>query len=118
MLVPPLLVAIALAFAGTSDPSQPRHLLPGLATWKLVLLPYVSFSWGQAAFPSSGDHIGKLGGLGLTALVAATVAAILLHGGQAELANLTRDACLLLAVPAIASGVSLLALDTLARFPR
>jgi hypothetical protein len=83
-----------------------------------VLLAYVSFSCGQAAFPSSGDHIGKLGGLGLTALVAATVAAILLHGGQAELANLTRDACLLLAVPAIASGLSLLVLDTLARFRR
>jgi hypothetical protein len=118
VLVPPLLLAVALAFAGTSDPSQLRHLLPGLATWKLVLLAYVSFSCGQAAFPSSGDHIGKLGGLGLTALVAATVAAILLHGGQAELANLTRDACLLLAVPAIASGLSLLVLDTFARFRR
>jgi hypothetical protein len=35
VLVPPLLVAIALAFARTSDPSQLRHLLPGLATWKL-----------------------------------------------------------------------------------
>src|ERR1035437_9337133 len=96
VLVPPLLVAIALAFAGTGDPSQLRHLLPGLAIWKRVLLAYVSFSCGQAAFPSSGDHIGKLGGLALTALLAATVAAILLHGGQAELANLTRDACLLL----------------------
>ena len=81
-----------------------------------MLLAYVAFSCGQGAFPSSGDHVGKLGGLALTALVAATVAAILLHGGQAELAHLTRDACLLLAVPAMASGLSLLVLGTFARF--
>ncbi|MDQ6778197.1 MAG: hypothetical protein M3071_18725, partial [Actinomycetota bacterium] len=59
-----------------------------------------------------------LGGLALIALLAATVAAILLHGGQPELAHLTRDGCLLLAVPAITSGLSLLALYTLARFRR
>jgi hypothetical protein len=35
-----------------------------------------------------------------------------------ESAHFTRDACLLLAVPAIASGLSLLVLDTFARFRR
>jgi len=118
LLVPPLLVAIGLVCAGTSDPRQLRHLLPRLAIWKLVLLAYVAFSCGQATFPSSGDHFGKLGGLALTVLAGATVAVILLHGGQAELTNLTRDACLLLAVPAIASALSLLVLGTLVRWRR
>jgi hypothetical protein len=115
LLVPPLLVAIALAVAGTTDPSKLRHLLPRLSTWKLVLLSYVAFSCGQATFPSSGDQLGALGGLALAALAGMTVAVILLHGGQAELTNLTRDACLLLAVPAIASALSLLVLGMLAR---
>jgi hypothetical protein len=118
LLVPPLLLAIALALAGTTDPSQLRHLLPRLAAWKLVLLAYVAFSCGQATFPSSGDHVGKLGGLALSALAGVTVAVIVLAGGQAELTKLTRDACLLLAVPAIASALSLLVLAVLARWRR
>jgi hypothetical protein len=116
LILPPLLVAIALACAGTTDPSQLRQLLPRLAAWKLVLLAYLAFSCGQAAFPSSGDHIGKLGGLALAALAGGTVATILLDGGQAKLTTLTRDACLLLAVPAIASTLSLLVLGTVAQW--
>jgi hypothetical protein len=114
LLVPPLLTAIALALAGTSDPSQLQQLVPKIVAWKLVLLGYLAFSCGQAAFPSSGDHIGKLGGLALTVLGAAAVSAILLRGGQTELTNLSRDACQLLAVPALTSALSLLALGTLA----
>jgi hypothetical protein len=114
LLVPPLLIAIALAFAGTSDPSQLRHLVPKMVAWKVVLLGYIAFSCGQAAFPSSGDRIGRLGGLALALLGAAAVSAILLRGGQAELTNLSRDACLLLAVPALTSALSLLALGMLA----
>ena len=92
--------------------------MPGTAAWKFVLLTYVAFSCGQATFPSSGDQFGKLGGLALTALAGVTVAVIVLHGGQAELTKLTRDACLLLAVPAIASALSLLVLAALARWRR
>ena len=58
LLVPALLVAIALLVAGTSDPAQLRRVLPELATWKVVLLGYLTFSCGQAAFPSAGDHVG------------------------------------------------------------
>ena len=115
VLVPPLLLAVALAVAGTSDPSQLRHALSNLAPWKLVLLAYVAFSCAQAAFPSSGDHIGIFGGLALTALAAAIVAAILSYGGQAALTNIVRDACLLLAIPALISALSLLVLGVVAR---
>jgi hypothetical protein len=118
LLVPPLLLAIALALAGNGDPSQLRHLLPGLATWKLVLLGYLAFSCGQGAFPSSGDRIGVLGLLALGVIVAAAIAVILSDGGQAELAKLIRDICLLLAAPAIASAISLLVLGTIARARR
>jgi hypothetical protein len=114
LLVPPLLLAIALGLAGTSDPAQLRHLLPHLAIWKLVLLGYVAFSCGQAAFPSRGDHIGMLGGLALTAAAAAAIAAVLSGGGPSELTNLTRDACLLLAAPALASALSLFVLGAIA----
>jgi hypothetical protein len=115
LLVPPLLLAIALGVAGTSDPAQLQHLLPDLAAWKLVLLGYVAFSCAQAAFPSSGDRIGMLGGLALIAAAGVAIAAILDGGGEADLTNFARDACLLLAVPAIASALSLLVLGMLAR---
>jgi hypothetical protein len=115
LLVPPLLLAIALAFAGTSDLAQLRHLLPHLTTWKLALLAYVAFSCGQAAFPSPGDHIGKLGALALIAVLAVVVGLLLANGGQAELNTALRDACLLLAVPAIASVISLFLLGALVR---
>ncbi len=118
LLVPPLLLAIALALAGTSDPAQLRHVLPNLATWKLVVLGYLAFSCGQAAFPSSGDRIGALGVLALGVIAATVIAVILGNGGQAELTNVARDACVLLAAPAIASAVSLLVLGTIARARR
>ncbi|MHB8695840.1 MAG: hypothetical protein ACYDHH_31885 [Solirubrobacteraceae bacterium] len=118
LLVPVLLVAIALLIAGTSDPAQLRHVLPELATWKLVLLSYLAFSCGQAAFPSPGDHIGVLGAFALTAILAITVAVILSNGGRTELTMVLRDACLLLGVPALASALSLLVLGTVAHARR
>ena len=45
----------------------------------------------------------------------ATIGLLLANGGRAELTTALRDACLLLAVPAIASVISLVALSTLAR---
>ena len=80
----------------------------------LVALGYLAFSCGQAAFPSRGDHIGILGGLALGAVAAATIAAILAEGGTSELTRLTKDACVLLALPAAASAFSLLALGAIA----
>ncbi len=118
MLVPPLLLAIVLVAAGTVDPEQLRHVLPSLAAWKLVALGYVAFSCGQAAFPSSGDRIGILGGVALTGVVAAAIAVILVAGGRAELTAIVRDLCLLLAVPAAASALSLVLLGALARVRR
>jgi len=115
LLVPALLVASALLIAGTSDPAQLRHVLPELATWKLALLAYLAFSCGQAAFPSAGDHVGVLGPLALTAILGITVTVILSNGGRAELTTVLRDACLLLAVPALASALGLLVLGTIAR---
>jgi hypothetical protein len=118
LLVPPLLLVIALALAGTGDPAQLRHLLPQLPTWKLVLLGYLAFSCGQAAFPSSGDRIGVIGGVALLAIAAASIVAVLGRGGQGELASLARDMCLLLAAPALASALSLLVLGTIANLRR
>jgi hypothetical protein len=93
-------------------------VLPELATWKLVLLGYLAFSCGQAAFPSAGDHVGVLGALALTTILGITVTVILSNGGRAELTTVLRDACLLLAVPALASALSLLVLGTIARARR
>jgi hypothetical protein len=118
LLVPPCLLAITLLLAGTSDPAQLRHALEHLPAGKVVLLAYLAFSCAQAAFPSSGDHIGALGALTLAAILATAVALILGGGGRAELTTVLRDACLLLAVPAIASTASLLALATLVRARR
>ncbi len=84
----------------------------------LVLLGYLAFSCGQAAFPSCGDHVGVLGALGLTAILGITVGVILSNGGRAELTTVLRDGCLLLSVLAIASALSLLGLGTIARARR
>ena len=46
------------------------------------------------------------------------LAVILSNGGRAELTTVLRDACLLLAVPALASALSLLVLGTIARARR
>jgi hypothetical protein len=46
-------------------------------------LAYVAFSCGQAAFPSPGDHIGTLGVLALTAVLAVTIGLLLANGGRA-----------------------------------
>ena len=54
----------------------------------------------------------------MTAILGITVAAILSNGRRAELTTILRDACLLLAVPAIASALSLLVLGTIARARR
>ncbi|MGZ4173425.1 MAG: hypothetical protein ACXVQR_02990 [Solirubrobacteraceae bacterium] len=115
LLVPPLLVVLALLVTGTGDPAQITQRLAHLPPWKLLLLGYLSFSCGLAAFPSRGDDIGALGGLALLAAGAASVAVIVSHGGQAELIRVTRAACLLLTVPALASTISLLVLGAVAR---
>lgn len=115
LLVPPLLLALVLLITGTGDPARLAQLLPHLPPWKLVLLGYLSFSCGLAAFPSRGDHIGPLGGFTLIAAGAATILAIVSHGGQAELIRVVRAACLLLAVPALASTISLIVLGAVAR---
>ncbi|MGO9751250.1 MAG: hypothetical protein ACLP22_07010 [Solirubrobacteraceae bacterium] len=114
LVVPPLLVAIVFLVTGTTDLTQLRHVLPDLATWRLVLLAYLAFSCAQAAFPSRGDHVGVLGGLTLSAILGVALAVILARGGRHELTILARDLCLLLSVPAIASGLSLAILFAIA----
>ena len=52
--------------------------------------------------------------LALAAVLGIALVVILTDGGQPELRIVLRDACLLLAVPAIASALSLAALGTLA----
>jgi hypothetical protein len=114
LLVPPLLMAVVFILAGTTNLTHLRHVLPDLATWRLVLLGYVAFSFAQAAFPSSGDHVGVRGGLIVAVILGIAIAVIIVRGGRPELTILTRDLCLLLSLPAMASGLSLLALFAIA----
>jgi ABC-type spermidine/putrescine transport system permease subunit II len=55
-----------------------------------------------------------LGGLALSANLGVALAVILARGGRHELTILARDLCLLLSVPAIASGLSLVILFAIA----
>jgi hypothetical protein len=114
LLVPPLLMAIVCLLAGTTDLAQLRHVLPDLTPWRLVLLSYLAFSCAQGAFPSRGDHIGVQGGLALSAILGIAIAAVVEDGGLPELTTLLRDLCLVLSVPAIASGLSLVLLFVIA----
>jgi hypothetical protein len=118
LLIPPILVAIVFALAGTTDLAHLRHVLPDLAIWRLVLLAYAAFTCAQAAFPSRGDHIGARGAATLIAILGVTIAVIIARDGHRELTNLTRDLCLLLSLPAIASALSLAVLFTIASVRR
>jgi hypothetical protein len=110
VVVPALLMALVFLLAGSTSLEQLRHVLPTLAPWRLVLLLYVTLSCAQAVFPSKGDHIGPWGAVALAVLIGAAVVAILELSGWLELTTVVRDACLLLAVPAIASVLSLVVL--------
>jgi hypothetical protein len=79
---------------------------------------YLAFSCGQAAFPSTGDHIGVLGAATLLGLAAVIILLLASHGGVGELMRVTRSLVLVLAVPAAMAGLSLPALGALAYWRR
>ena len=54
----------------------------------------------------------------MTAILGMSVTVILSNGGRGELTTVLREACLLLAVPALASALGLLVLATIARARR
>jgi hypothetical protein len=113
LLVPAVLtLATALLLAPHTLGELPNAITQ-IAWWRAALLAYLSLSCAQAAFPSSGDHIGVLGGVCLGALLAATTAAILALGSERALLETLAATAGVLALPAVAAAVSMLALGLL-----
>jgi hypothetical protein len=105
------LVLVPAALAGASvillGPKVIAHMPDGLSAvpaWRLALWAWCSLSCAQAAFPSSGDHIGLLGAV-LVGMVIAIVVVGLSAAGAAG-AALT-CAVALLALPAAVSALAL-----------
>jgi hypothetical protein len=114
LLVPPL-------FAGLTFLLLPVHALSGLGDafvaaplWREMLWAYLAFSCSQAAFPSTGDHVGVLGAVGLIFVGGLVVVAL---ASSHDLTPALSGICTLLAVPAALSGLSLAVFESWRRRP-
>ncbi len=113
VLVPAALTLATAVLLAPHTLGQLPDAITQIAWWRAALLVYLSLSCAQAAFPSSGDHIGLLGGVCLGVLLAGATAAILTFGSQNALLEALAAAAGILALPAVAAAVSMLALGLL-----
>jgi hypothetical protein len=109
LLVPPLLLLITVILFGSAVIDQPIQEITSASLWKIILWLYLSLSAGQGAFPSVGDHIGVLGGLCLIVLAAGIFIII----PQEKLFGAAQILVLVLALPALASLLSLTILQSI-----
>ncbi|MGB9185814.1 MAG: hypothetical protein WCB67_17310, partial [Solirubrobacteraceae bacterium] len=89
-VAPLVLVPAALAGASAAllGPQVFAHFPRGLSTvpaWRLALWGWCSLSCAQAAFPSSGDHIGAAGVVLIGAMLAIVLVALSAAGGPVAL---------------------------------
>lgn len=111
LLVPPLLLGTTALLLGSSAITDLPSALTGAPFWKSALWLYIALSAGQGAFPSTGDRVGVLGFIALAGLGALLV--LIVPTSQWE--GVVRTLAVLLAPPALAATLSLLALRWLGR---
>jgi len=107
ILVPPLFAGLTLLLLPVSSLSALGTAFVAAPLLHEALWVYLGISCSQAAFPSIGDHVGILGAFALT-LLGGSLVALLASSGELE--PVLRAVVLLLALPALAAGVSLAAL--------
>ena len=113
LLVPPLFFGLSYLLLGAQTPADVPVALTDATWWKIPIWAYVALSCGQAAFPSPGDHIGVIGGVCLAALAALILYLGFDAGGLQRIVGWGADLAVLLAVPAAAAAICLLAFRAL-----
>jgi hypothetical protein len=107
VLVPAALTGASAALLG---PQVVAHLPHGLSTvpaWRLALWGWCTLSCSQAAFPSSGDHIGLLGALFIGVVLGFVLLGLAAAGGPGALSGALAFAAALLALPAAVAALAL-----------
>ncbi|HEX2015129.1 MAG TPA: hypothetical protein VGN69_00420, partial [Solirubrobacteraceae bacterium] len=117
-LVPPALALLTTLLLGAGALASLPDVLARVALWKAILWGYLALSCAQAAFPSPGDRIGVLGAIALAVLVSLAVGAIEVLGGTSRLTEVLGAVVGLLALPAAAALVMLVALGASGRARR
>jgi len=110
ILVPPLFAVLTLILLPVSSPSDLGTAFVAAPFYSEALWVYLGISCSQAAFPSTGDHVGVLGAFALV-LLAGLLVSLLASAG--ELLPVLNAVVILLALPAAAAGISLAALGAL-----
>ncbi len=110
VLVPAGLAGASAVLLGPHVLAHPPRGLSTVPLWRLGLWGWCSVSCAQAAFPSSGDRFGVLGGVLLMALLAIVLVSLGALGGPATLRTVLVAAAALLALPALVGSVALVVL--------
>jgi hypothetical protein len=111
LLVPPLFAGLTAILLGSAVPGNLLSAFVHAPIWAEAVWLYLAFSCAQAAFPSVGDHIGVLGGAALVGLAGVIVVGLGAEGGVHELTVAARTLALILLVPSLIAGLSLLAVS-------
>jgi hypothetical protein len=118
ILIPSLLAGATALLLGPHALAQLPDALGRVPLWQAVAWAYLSLSCGQAAFPSPGDHVGVLGTLFLVGLAAASVWLLVAVGIAASATAVLSAAVWLLALPAGAASLLLVAFGLTRRASR
>lgn len=110
LLAPPLLALITALLIGAGAIDGLPDSLGTVPVWRSVLWAYLALSCGQAVFPSPGDHIGWRGGLLIASVLAVLASSIEVLGGRPALGDALAGVVGLLALPAGAAAVAMVAL--------
>ncbi|MGI8430224.1 MAG: hypothetical protein ACR2OB_13205 [Solirubrobacteraceae bacterium] len=110
VLVPAALAGVSAALLGPRVLGHFPHGLSTVPVWRLALWGWSSLSCAQAAFPSSGDHIGVLGALLIGLVLTILLVALSAAGGPGTLHRALAFATVLLALPAAVAAVALVVL--------
>jgi len=113
ILVPAVLTLATAWLLAPHTLTQLPNALGDLAWWRVAVWIYLSLSCAQAVFPSSGDRIGPAGAACLCALLGATVGLVFVLDARQGLLDVLGAVDGVLAVPASAAAVSLLAFGLL-----
>ncbi len=117
LLVPAVLTIATAVLLSPHTLTQLPTALGEVAWWRTALWVYLSLSCAQAAFPSSGDHIGLTGAACLCALLGAAVGLVLALGTSRGLLEALGAIDGVLAVPAAAAAISMFAFGLLRAAP-
>jgi hypothetical protein len=107
VLVPGGLAAVSVILLGPHVLAHMPRELSAVPPWRLALWGWCSLSCAQAAFPSSGDRVGLLGGVLIAVVLVIVLVSLDALGGPPAVRAALAAAAALLAVPALVGTIVL-----------